>query len=441
MTVKAIVIGAGAAGTSAAFRLQQAGCDVRLIERDDHVGGRTQSVSEHGYIMDIAAGLLPSSYKGFLSLMNDAGLKNMLEPMTSPTAVYRDGKLHYIEAKNMAKSMLTTKLISTKSKLAMIKAAFTAMRMWGSLDFENLGRAAPFDNESLAGFTRRVLNEEVLEYLINPMQKLMYVMSAEDASVVDLFWSAKNLFADQAFAVRGGMGKIVELVSKQLNVVTGTEVLSVLEVDNKVEVKMRGPDGIETTDIVDICVIATPANIVPRIDRGLSNAACDYLAKLHYSKLADVHIRLKTRPDERAVLIMVPDSTDKELCGILVDHNKGSDRAPPGKGSLSVYLNHAWVEKNWALSDEEIFNTALAKVERIMPGTEANVEGFHVQRWEFAATISHPGCYKEMATFIEGLNYNRRVQLAGDYFSLASVNSAVVSGELVAKRLIANYCI
>jgi len=439
---KAIVIGAGAAGTAAAFRLQQAGCDVRLLERNDRVGGRTQSKYEDGFIMDIAAGLLPSTYTGFLGLMKDAGLKDMLEPMNNPTAVFRDGKLHYIEATNMAKSMLTTKLISFKSKVMMIRAAFAAMRMWPSLGFENLGLSAPFDNdkESLADFTRRVINDEVLEYLINPMQKLMYVMSAEKASVVDLFWSAKNLFSDQAYCVKGGMGRIVELVSQQLNVSVNTEVLSVTEIGDKVEVKMRDADGHESTEIVDICVIATPANIVPRIDRGLSNSQCDYLAKLKYSMLSDVHIRLKTRPDERAVMIMVPDSVDKDLCGILVDHNKGSDRAPAGKGSLSVYLNDAWVCKNWGLSDEEIFQFAIKRVERVMPGVTDLVEGYYVQRWEFAATISHPGCYKEMASFVESLDLNRRVQLAGDYFSLASVNSAVVSGELVAKRLIERYC-
>ena len=74
-----------------------------------------------------------------------------------------------------------------------------------------------------------------------------------------------------------------------------------------------------------------------------------------------------------------------------------------------------------------------------MPGITDLVEGYHVQRWEFAATLSHPGCYKKLAKFVEGLDVKRRVQLAGDYYSLACVNTAVTSGELVAKRLIENY--
>ena len=441
MSKKAIVVGAGAAGTSAAFRLQEAGCEVRVIERDNQVCGRTRSLHQNGFIMDIGAGLLPSSYKGFLSLMNDAGLKDMLEPMQNPTAIWRDGQLHYIEATNMAGSMIKTKLISFGAKLRLLPAAITALRMWSSLDFVNMGRTAPFDNpkESLADYTRRVMGKEVLDYLVNPVQKLMYVMSAEKASVVDLFWCAKNLFADDAFCVRGGMGKIVELVSKQLNVSLNTEVISVTEIGDKVHVTMRDASGKETTDIVDICVIATPAPVVPKIDKGLSQAGKDYLAKLRYSMLTDLHVMLKTRPTERAVMIMVPDSADKDLCGILLDHNKGSDRAPAGKGSLAIYFDDLWVRDNWALSDEEIVKIGLAKAEKVMPGVTDLVEGYHLQRWEFAATISHPGSWGELAKFVAGLDLKRRVQLAGDYFALASVNSAVTSGEIVARRLIENY--
>lgn len=441
MSIKAIVIGAGPAGASAAFRLKQAGCEVQLIESNDCVGGRTRTVREGGFIMDIGAGLLPSTYTSLLRLMKDAGMADMLEPMRSPTAIWRDGQLHYIESANMAGSMLKTKLVSFGTKLGMLPAVFDMMKMWKHLDFENLGRSAPFDNpnESLAAYTRRVMNQEALDYLVNPMQKLMYVMSAEKSSLVDLFWSAKNLFADEAFCVRGGMGNIVETVTSHLKVSLSTTALSVTERGDKVDVVLRDAHGVESTETVDICVIATPANVTPTIDRGLSAASRDYLANLRYSMLTDVHVNLKTRPAEKAVLIMVPDSGDKDICGILVDHNKGSDRAPPDKGSLSIFLDDDWVREHWSLPDEEITRIALAKAERLMPGISSNVESVHVQRWEFAATISHPGGYKKLARFVEGLDMKRRVQLAGDYFTLASVNGAVTSGELVAKRLIDNY--
>ena len=436
---RAIVVGGGPAGASAAFRLQQAGVEVQLFERDMRVGGRTRSEHIDGFIVDVAAGLLPGTYKAVYRLMQDCGMRDALEPMRSPTAVMRDGRLHYLELSNFLGSMLSTRLLSAKSKLDLLKIGLKAIRMWSALGFENLALAAPYDTQSIADYARDSLNPELLEYLINPTEKLMYTMSAADASVVDFFWCAKNLMSPTAFCVKGGMDRIVAAVAAQISTRVGTTVSSVTEVGDQVEVAWTDAAGSSQVERVDFCVIATPAREVPKIHRGLSAASRSFLEKLRYSMLTDLHIRLRQRPAEKAVLIMVPDSVDRDLCGILIDHNKGSDRVPPGKGALSAYFLDSWAQQAYGWPDEEIFRQGIAKIERVMPGIGALVEGYHVQRWDFAATVSYPGYYKELAGFVAGLDFQRRVQLAGDYFSLACVNSAVTSGELAAQRLIKRY--
>ena len=106
---------------------------------------------------------------------------------------------------------------------------------------------------------------------------------------------------------------------------------------------------------------------------------------------------------------------------------------------MSAYFLDRWAQKMYDQSDDEVFRQGMIKIERVMPGIGALVEGYHVQRWDYAATVSYPGYYKELAKFVEGLNLRRRVQLAGDYFSMASVNTAVTSGEIAARRLIETY--
>ncbi len=435
----AIVVGGGAAGVSAAFRLQQAGFSVKLIERDDRVGGRTRSERIDGFIVDVAAGLLPGTYQAVYDLMKDAGLPDMLAPMTSPTAVVRDGTFHYLDLSNMAKSVLGTRLLSVKSKLNFAKVGMKALSMWQALGFEDMSAAAPYDTETIADYARRSLNPELLEYLVNPTEKIMYTLSAEEASVVDFFWCAKCLMSPKAFCVKGGMDQIVTKVAEQLDVAVDTEVLSVTEAGDRVEVRLRDGLGQESAATADVCVIATPARDVPKIDRGLSDASRLYLENLRYSVLTDLHLRLRERPDEKAVLVMIPDSVEPELCGILMDHNKGSDRAPPGKGALSAYFLDRWAQKAYHWSDEEVYARGIEKVERVIPGIKDLVEGYLVKRWDFAATASYPGYYRNLEGFVKGLDFNRRVQLAGDYFSMASVNSAVVSGQLAAQRLISTY--
>jgi oxygen-dependent protoporphyrinogen oxidase len=435
----AIVIGGGPAGASAAFRLKQAGLQVCLVERDDRVGGRTRSERIDGFILDTAAGLLPGTYTAFYELMKDAGLRDALEPMVSPTAVARDGQLHYLDLSRGASEMLRTKLLGARAKVDLLKVGLKALSMWRTLGFDNLGLAAPHDTESIAAYARRSLSPELLEYLLNPVEKIMYTVNAEQASVVDFFWCAKCLLSPTAFCVKGGMDRIVTQVSEHFEVRNRTEATAVTERNGAVQVALRDADGVQSVMTADVCVIATPACEVPRIDQGLSEASRRYLGNLRYSVLNYLQLRLSRRPAEKAVLIMVPDSVDPDLCGILLDHNKGSDRVPAGKGALSVYFLDSWSRQAADWSDEQIVQQALSKVERVMPGVSAWVEGFYIKRWDWAATLSHPGCYREMADFTAQLDTRRRVQLAGDYFSMASVNTAVTSGRVAAERLLAGY--
>ncbi len=436
---RAIVVGGGPAGASAAFRLQKAGVTVKMIERDAHIGGRTRTEHIDGYIVDIGAGLLPGSYQSVYRLMQDAGLADQLAPMTSPTAVVRDGRLHYLELSSALSSMLGTKLLGLNSKLHFAAIGMKALSMWRSLGFDSLAGAAPHDTETLQAYANRALTPELYEYLVNPTEKMLYTISGSEASVVDFFWCVKNLLHPKAYCVKGGMDRVVTQLARNFEVSTSTEALSATETGDGVDVVLRKASGEETTERVDFCVIATPARDVPKIDRDLSAASRHYLETLEYSTLTDLHLRLRERSAEKAVLIMVPDATDRDLAGIVFEHNKGADRAPPGKGALSAYFLHRWAQQMYTLPDEEIYRRGIEKIERVLPGIGKTVEGYRVQRWDYAATVSYPGHYKKLAGFVAGLNTQRRVQLAGDYYSLASVNSAVTSGELAAQRLLAAY--
>lgn len=436
---RAIVVGSGAAGTSAAFRLKQAGAQVTVVEKDTRLGGRARTERVDGFIVDTGAGLMPGSYAALYSLMNDAGIGDALAPMSSPVAVSRNGRLHYLDLAHPVRSILGTSLLGLGSKVSLSRLGPHALRMWRSLGFDSITGAAPFDTETLTTFAHRTLSRDAYEYLINPTQKIMYTVRSDEASVVDLFWVSKNLFHPKAFCVRGGMDRVVEGVSKHFATRTGTEVLRVEETPGEVRVTMRDAAGHTTTETADVCVIATPARDVPKIDAGLPDGPRRFLSELRYSWLTDLHLRLRKRPDEKAVLIMIPDDVDPDLAGLLLDHNKGEDRAPPGKGAISAYFMDGWATKMYGESDERIFEAGIAKIERAMPGVAALVEGYHVQRWDFAATASYPGYYRKLAEFERGLDLGRRVQLAGDYFAMASVNTAVTSGAIAAQRLAANH--
>ena len=70
MTERAVVVGAGIAGLTAAFRLKEAGFAVTVLEADDHVGGRMASIERDGFLMDTAAAILPTTYTQMVKLIS-----------------------------------------------------------------------------------------------------------------------------------------------------------------------------------------------------------------------------------------------------------------------------------------------------------------------------------------------------------------------------------
>src|SRR5260370_40122453 len=94
MSENVIVVGAGVAGLTAAYRLKMAGLTVTVIEAAGHVGGRMSTLTRDGYRIDLGASLLPRSYKQTLRLIGDAGLTREITSTASLFGLGRDNAVH-----------------------------------------------------------------------------------------------------------------------------------------------------------------------------------------------------------------------------------------------------------------------------------------------------------------------------------------------------------
>ena len=55
--MRAAVIGAGPAGSAAAYNLAKSGAEVVVLERGEAIGGRTRSIRSRDFVLDTGAGL------------------------------------------------------------------------------------------------------------------------------------------------------------------------------------------------------------------------------------------------------------------------------------------------------------------------------------------------------------------------------------------------
>ena len=152
-------------GLVAAYRLMKAGNKVLLIESSDRAGGVIQSQEAEEFLIERG----PNSFRGtstMLDLFEELGLMNDLvtaDPR-APAFVYEGKNLEPVPMSLPA--AISTKLISTKGKLRLLREPFIAPRR-------------DSQEESIAGFVRRRLGSEVLDNLIAPFVSGVYAGDAE----------------------------------------------------------------------------------------------------------------------------------------------------------------------------------------------------------------------------------------------------------------------
>lgn len=106
---KVLVVGAGLSGLSAAYRLQQAGWDAKVVEASHKAGGRAQTVHKDGYVFDIGPDGISSAYVSYLALLEEVGLGHLLEPSNPVAGIIRNGRVIDIDNSKIWSGITTRK--------------------------------------------------------------------------------------------------------------------------------------------------------------------------------------------------------------------------------------------------------------------------------------------------------------------------------------------
>lgn len=429
---RAIVVGAGIAGLTAAFRLQQAGFSVCVLESEAVVGGRMSSIDVDGFVMNRGAGMLPGSYRAIRQLAADVGLGEF--GRTDGTiGIVREGVVHRVQTDHLVRDGARTKLLSWKSKLRMAKLALDAVRIRPKLSYERIDGAKSFDIESALAYAERRLDDEARRYVVDTVVRGISI----EASAVEFFFVAVNLLGTGFLAYPGRMGFLAEALAAKLDVTTRATVTSVAHEGPRVRVSWSC-EGVEHVQVVDACVLAVPGELVPNIYVDLDARAAQILTgPLRYGTVYVGHFGLSARPAEPASIVMLPTAEDPGMYGLVFDHHLRPASVPAGRGQLTTYWSHEWCVAHSALSDEELIEKMLGSIERFVPDVRSLLKVARVDRWPRAAMAGAPGYCTAISQLFEYLDPHSPVQLAGDYFTSSSVNASAVSGERAAAQLIA----
>ena len=434
---RAVVVGAGIAGLSAAFRLQQAGFAVTVLEAEDHVGGRMATIERQGFLIDTAAAILPTTYGQMVKLIADAGLAGEVVPTSDLVGIMRDGTVHRLHGGDALKDGLTTRLLSLREKLPLGKLLADLVRCGDRLDWYDLGRAADLDVETARQYADRRLSPEILEWVIDPALGALFVASPERLSSVDFLFAVRNILGGAFFNSARGVRFLPEGLARHVAVELGARCTSVEERSGGVTVTWDRAGQAERVEEAAVCVIALSGHQMLAVYPQIDPVRREVVDAIEYSTCVDVHLGLSAAPDEPAMMVQVPRREHPDLCVVVLDHNRAPGRAPAGKGLVTSYWHTAWADQQWGRDDADIVEEAVPAIDRILPGVADAVEFAHVQRWRPAVVMSRPGTYRDLARFTAATDPRARVQLCGDYLSASTTNASLCSGERAAERIIA----
>lgn len=427
------VVGGGAAGISAAFRLRRAGAQVTVFEADDHVGGRCRTVVRDGFTFDVGAGALPSTYADVLALADDLGVRDEIELRGAVIGALRDGTVHRIARRNPL-TFLSVRNIPARDKASLWRLGLDLGRMFRSINYRDLGTAARFDTESLRDYCTRSYPDSVRDNLLEPITRALLLTEPEQTSVVDLFASCKALLvAGHILTHPEGVAFFLDRAARHLDITTGAAVDEVEDTGDGVRVRWNGTRTAE----FDAAVLALPAAPTVAVHPGLDPVQRKYLENLDYSTCVVVSLGVGRAPAETASMVLVPRDIEPDLCVVGLGHNLAPGRAPAGAGMLTAFWMSGWSERHLADSDEDLVALTRQTLGRLFPGWADDVRASAVARWKPAVVASRVGTYAELVEFHARVDPRSRIQLAGDYHAQTSVNASVAAGAQAAERLAA----
>ena len=430
------VVGAGAAGLAAAWRLQARGAHVTVYEQRTEAGGRMRTDELEGIRFDAGAQLLASNYKNTFALATAAGAGHLLEKSPGRDAVWRRGKPHPLTYGSVA-SMITSTALPTGLKLKLGARYLPFLARHSHLDLHNLlSTGGPaLDSESIADWGTRELGADFVDLLAYPLLGAYYGSAPEETSTA-LYHALARVGLDVAvYGTHGGMGALARTIADRASekgVVFryGNAVAGLEPRDDGVTVQSAG-----STESFDGVVLALPASESARLLA--VGPVKEWLAGVRVAPTVTLALVLSqpVRADFFGLSIPRAQEDIEGIVAICVQERKTSQLVPKGRGALVVMPAPGFGQEFVALEPAEVLDRLLPSVERALPGTRAAVIRARTTRMSEGYTVFYPGYVQYLAKF-NAVPLPATLALAGDYLCSPTVEGAVRSGEAAADRLL-----
>lgn len=435
-----IVVGAGVAGLSCAWKLQQAGKEVLMLEEKDRPGGNVWTVREEGFAYECGPHSFMPSADALWNLAAEADFEDRVAQAASISQaryIWRDGKLNALPMS--PGSFLTSRVMSLGGKLRLAMEPFI--------------KGNPSETETAAEFFRRRLGEQATRWLITPFVSGIYAGDPEKLGARDAFnkmwkWErdagsmirgAKRYIkakrverGDRAkkkglFSFEGGLGAFTSHLAGQLE---GAVHLS----EGPTGLQRENGDWTVTTEkgsyVAPQLVLAVPPKPAARLMEPISPRMGEIFERIVMSPVSVVHLAVAGE-DAAAIPdgfgFLVPRGEGVRMLGCIFVSKLFGDRAPQGHELIACFLGGAYDPEAMSLDDEALVEAVRDDLEAVL-GRRVEPKFLRVKRHPQAIPQLEVGHLDRIAKLRALGREVGGLTLAGNYLSGVGISDATQSG-------------
>ena len=451
MRHRALIIGGGISGLSAAYYLSKAGIHPTLLERRPRIGGVIQTSVQQGCVLEEGPDGFLGAKPWAMNLIRELGLADQVigsNDHSRVTYIVKKGKL--VRMPEGLMMMVPTKIMPIVG---------TRLLSWGAkfrMGLEIFRKPkGPHPDRSVYDFLLDHYGQESIDYLAEPLLAGVYGGDPREMSVnsvlarfVDIeakygsltrgvLASPRPKGAGGSFlqTLKGGLGQLIHSLEDALRPsadVIHENVEAVEQINAGFRVRANG-DWLQT----DHLVLATPAHDGAQLLRNTQPELSALLAGIPYTSSITLALGYQKATFDHPLNghgFLVPKKERRFIFGCTWVGNKFDYRVPDDKVVLRCFLG----TDAMPLSDEALVDAARAELRSII-GVKAEPVFHNIARWPNSMAQYTVGHEKRVARIEELVRRKPGLHLAGNAYHGIGIPDCVRMGQEAAMAIISVY--
>ena len=430
------VVGGGIAGLAAAYRLQQHGREVQVLEASDQLGGLAAVYETAGDDVEKFYHHLSKSEETIVDLIEELGLAEKLEWPVGKNAYYVDGVVHPLDK---PWEILAFPHMSAYDKFRLTMLTQEIDVRGGVPKFDTYENLEDFEDVPIKEFLLEHTSRGVYENFFEPLLDAKFGSRKDDVSAAWLlgrikFRGERDLLRGERLGyLQGGFGQLLDALADAVgteNVTLNARATDLGFADGAVDsITVETEAGTETHDTDGVVVAA-----MPNVLESLAGYECDVDFQGAVCGLATMEEPLT----DTYWLNVAHDAP----FGALIEHTNFVSPERYGGDHLLYVASYIqdYEEDLWQMDDGAVEERWLSHVAEMFPKwSRENVTEFRVARNPRAAPVYERGYLEDVIPYdlgeavADGLYYAGMASRA--QYPERSLNGGVVAGYECADRI------